>query len=165
MSAKLLEIIAAAMLLICILDGIHKGLVMKVFSLVRAVVVLALTVVLVPILLPFIAEKSGEAGSGIAYLAAMAVSLLVVWFVSRVLKLIDRIPVVRTVNRLGGAVLGGCFGILLIWVALTVIGAFQDVTWCRDISACAKESEALCVVQRFDPMAYVLKNFDFPVLY
>lgn len=164
MSTKLLELIALALLLLCILDGIHKGLLMKVFSLARIIVILALTVILVPILLPMMAENN-VAGSGIAYVAALVVALVAVQLIAHLLKLVDHIPVVKTVNRLGGAILGACIGIILIWVALALIGAFQEVSWCRGVSACAKESEALRVIQRFDPMTYVLKHFDFPVLF
>lgn len=67
----------------------------------------------------------------------------------------------KTVNRLGGAIFGACIGIVLIWVLLAVIGAFQDVTWCREISECAKQSEILRTIQKFDPMSYVLKKLIF----
>ena len=164
MNTRLVELIALVLLLLCVLDGIHKGLVMKVFSLIRIVVILVLTVVLVPVILPVMNENN-VAGSGIAYVAALVVALVAVQLIAHLLKLVDHIPVVKTVNRLGGAILGACIGILLIWVALALIGAFQDVSWCREVSACAKESEALRVIQRFDPMTYVLKHFDFPVLF
>ena len=164
MNTRLVELIALVLLLLCVLDGIHKGLVMKVFSLIRIVVILVLTVVLVPVILPVMNENN-VAGSGIAYVAALVVALVAVQLIAHLLKLVDHIPVVKTVNRLGGAILGACIGILLIWVALAFIGAFQDVSWCREVSACAKESEALRVIQRFDPMTYVLKHFDFPVLF
>ena len=163
MNTRLLEIIALGLLLVCVLDGIHKGFVMKIFSLIRIVVILALAVLLVPFILPMITEDN-LARSGIAYIAALVVALVVVQLVAHVLKLVDHIPVVKTVNRLGGGVLGGCIGIVLIWVALVVIGAFQDVPWCQEISACAKESEVLRMIQRFDPMAYALKHFEIPEL-
>jgi len=163
MNVRLLEGIALVLVLVCVLDGWHKGLLMKVFSLVRIVVILAGTVVLVPLMLPMINEDN-IARSGIAYLAALIVALVVVSAVGHALKLVEHIPVVEQVNRLGGAVLGVCIGIILIWVALVVIGAFQDVSWCREISACAKESEILRTIQRFDPMSYALRHFDFPML-
>lgn len=163
MNVRLLEGIALVLVLLCMLDGAHKGLLMKVFSLVRMVIILVVTVVLVPVILPMIAEDN-IARSGIAYLAALVVALVVVSVIGHVLKLVERIPVVEQVNRLGGGILGVCIGIVLIWVALVVIGAFQDVPWCQEISACAKESEILRTIQRFDPMMYVLKHFDFPIL-
>ena len=119
MNTRLVELIALVLLLLCVLDGIHKGLVMKVFSLIRIVVILVLTVVLVPVILPVMNENN-VAGSGIAYLAALVVALVAVQLIAHILKLVDHIPVVKTVNRLGGAVLGICIGVVLIWVVLAV---------------------------------------------
>lgn len=161
MTTKLLEIIALVILLLCVLDGLHRGLVMQVFSLVRIVLILVLTVVLVPLILPMITEENA-ARNGIAYIAALVVALVAVSVVAHLLRIVERIPVVKTVNRLGGGILGACIGIVLIWVALAVIGAFQDAEWCREIAACAKGSDILRTIQRFDPMMYVLKHFDFP---
>ena len=58
MSTTLVELIAAGIFLVCILDGIHKGLLLKVFSLLRIIVVLALTMILVPVLKPLFAANS-----------------------------------------------------------------------------------------------------------
>ena len=162
MSTTLVELIAAGIFLVCILDGVHKGLLLKVFSLLRMVVVLALTMILV--LKPLFAANS-EVQSGAAYVIALLVAVIAVGIVVRVLKLVDHIPVLKTVNRLGGAIFGACIGIVLIWILLAVIGAFQDVTWCREISECAKQSEILRTIQKFDPMSYVLKKIDFPMLF
>lgn len=157
MSTRLVELIAAGIFLVCILDGVHKGLLLKVFSLLRMVVVLVLTMILVPVLKPLFAANS-EVQSGAAYVIALGI-------VVRVLKLVDHIPVLKTVNRLGGAIFGACIGIVLIWILLAVIGAFQDVAWCREISECVRQSEILRMIQKFDPMSYVLKKIDFPMLF
>jgi uncharacterized membrane protein required for colicin V production len=109
---------------------------------VRLVVILLLTVLLMPIILPLIAEEN-LARVGGAYLLALVVSGLVVFLAARLLKLIDRIPVVKQINRLGGAVFGFCIGVVLVFLALTVIDAFQNVPWCCEVSACAKQSEIL----------------------
>ena len=100
MSTRLVELIAAGIFLVCILDGVHKGLLLKVFSLLRMVVVLALTMILVPVLKPLFAANS-EVQSGAAYVIALLVAVIAVGIVVRVLKLVDHIPVLKTVNRLG----------------------------------------------------------------
>ena len=161
MTTRLLEAIALILWLLCVLNGWHRGLVMQVFSLVRMIFILVLTVVFVPMILPMITQENAVR-NGIAYLAALVVALVIVNLIAHLLKIVERIPVVKTVNRLGGGILGACIGVVLIWVALAVIGAFQDAAWCRDIAACARESEILRAIQRFDPMMYVLEHFDFP---
>ena len=73
------------------------------------VVVLALTMILVPVLKPLFAANS-EVQSGAAYVIALLVAVIAVGIVVRVLKLVDHIPVLKTVNRLGGAIFGACIG-------------------------------------------------------
>ena len=94
MSTTLVELIAAGIFLVCILDGVHKGLLLKVFSLLRMVVVLALTMILVPVLKPLFAANS-EVQSGAAYVIALLVAVIAVGIVVRVLKLVDHIPAGR----------------------------------------------------------------------
>lgn len=161
MTTRLLEAIALVLWLLCVLHGLRRGLVMQVFSLVRMIVTLVLTVVFVPLILPMITQENAVR-NGIAYLAALVIALVAVNLVAHLLRIVEHIPVVKTVNRLGGGILGACIGIVLIWVALAVIGAFQDAEWCREIAVCARGSEVLRVIQRFDPMMVVLKHFDFP---
>ena len=83
MSTTLVELIAAGIFLVCILDGVHKGLLLKVFSLLRMVVVLALTMILVPVLKPLFAANS-EVQSGAAYVIALLVAVIAVGIVVRV---------------------------------------------------------------------------------
>ena len=164
MSTPILEITALAIFILCVLEGAHKGLLMKIFSLVRFVLILVMTIVLVPIVQSMVSQDN-VAKDGIAYIAAVVVAAIVVNVVANVLKIVDKIPIVKTVNRLGGAILGGCMGVILIWVALAVMGAFQHVEWCQHISNAAKESVILYQIQRFDPMVYILKQIDFPTLF
>lgn len=164
MSTRLLELAAALILLVCVLDGVHKGLLLKVFYLVRMIVVLALTMVLVPIFKPVFAGNL-QTQNGVAYIAALIVAAIAVAIVVRVLKLVDHIPVLNTVNRLGGAIFGACIGIVFIWIALALLGAFQDVSWCKEATECARQSEILRIIQKFDPMSYLLKQIDFPMIF
>lgn len=161
MTTRLLEAIALVLWLLCVLNGLHRGLVMQIFSFVRMILILVLTVVFVPLILPMITQENAVR-NGIAYLAALVVALVAVNLVARLLRIVEHIPVVKTVNRWGGGILGACIGIVLIWVALAVIGAFQEASWCREIADCARESEILQSIQRFDPMMTVLQHFDFP---
>lgn len=164
MSTGLLEIIALVIIIVSLLEGAHSGLVMKIFSLVKFVLILIVTIVLVPILKSVIAQEN-VARDGIAYVIAFVVAAIVIHVVANVLKIVDKIPIVKTVNRLGGAILGAAMGLILVWVALLVIGAFQNVAWCHDVSEAAKNSTILYQLQRFNPMIYILKEFDFPTLF
>ncbi len=160
----LLEASALILILLCVAWGIHKGFLMQIFSLLRIAVILVVTIVLVPLILPMIDEEN-IARSGIAYVAAMVFAVVVIWLIRCLLKMIQRLPVIRQANKIGGALVGFCIGVVLVWIALTVIGAFQEAEWCREISSCAKESEILRTIQQFDPMTYIWESYDFPLLF
>ena len=80
------------------------------------------------------------------------------------LKVIDHIPVVKEVNKAGGALLGLVFGMLLVWVALFVIGTFQEAEWCREAAGYVRQSDILMALQKCNPLPAILNNFDFPTL-
>lgn len=164
MNTRLLEMIAGLVLVLCIVEGAHKGFVMKLFSFLRLILILIITIFLVPVMQSLVA-KDNVTQAGIAYVAAFLVAALVVHLVAKVLKIIDKIPVVKTVNHLGGAALGALVGIIVLWIALAVVGGFQENDWCRQISMAAKNSELLYQLQRFDPMSYLLKQMSFPTLF
>ena len=73
----------------------------------------------------------------------------------KVLHIVDRIPVLKTINRLAGALVGMIFGVLAVWVALVLISSFTEVEWCRNITNYVKESPALTWLLHFNPMKYL----------
>lgn len=163
MEARIAELAALAVVALCVWQGAVRGLVLKVYSLVKVILLLVVTMVALPFLLPLF--PSGTPGcEGIAFVAAMAVTAVVLHVLESLLKLVDRIPVVGTVNRIGGAGLGFVTGVLAVWVLLLLIGAMQEMEWCRRISEYVRHSEILMQVQQFNPLPFILKNFDFPSL-
>lgn len=163
MEVRIAEIIAAVVVLVCVLDGAYRGLVMKVYSIVRLALLLVITTVLAPLILPMI-PKDVVVREGAAFVVALLVTAIALGIVARVLKVIDHIPVVKEVNKAGGALLGLVFGMLLVWVALFVIGTFQEAEWCREAAGYVRQSDILMALQKCNPLPAILNNFDFPTL-
>lgn len=163
MEARIAELVALGIVALCAVQGGYQGLVMKVYSLVRLVLLLVVTIVLVPLILPLI-PVSVTGREGIALVVALIVVAVALGVLADLLKIIDHIPVVSTVNKLGGALLGVVLGMLIVWVVLLLIGAFQDVEWCRQVSGYIRQSPILMEIQRFNPLPNIMKNFNFPIL-
>ena len=163
MEARIAELAALIIILLCIGQGWHRGLLMKVYSLVRFILVLVAAIILVPIILPFFLD--GLIGKeGIAFVIALIVAAILLHYLAKVLKLVEKIPVVSTINRFGGAVLGAIYGIIAVWVLLFLIGSFQEVPWCHKMIEYIRESEVLMSVYQFNPLAYIMKHFNFPTI-
>ena len=158
MEPRVAEIIALLFIFCCAVDGYTKGLVMKVYSLVHFILVLVATIVLVPVILPMI-PMGLEARGGIAFVAAFVVSLVVFGVIAAALKIVDRIPIVNEVNKLGGGILGTVLGLMFLWILLLVVDAFQNMEWCRMISQCVSQSQILTIIQEYNFLAYLLQQF------
>lgn len=163
MEPRIAEGIALAVILLSTLQGASKGLVRKVYSLVRLLLLLVVTLVLTQLILP-VMPSDLQAREGIALLVALIATAIILNVVEHVLKIIDHIPVVSTVNKLGGAVLGFVIGVLLVWIILLLMGAMQEAEWCRRASEIVRQSPVLMQIQQFNPLPIIMENFDFPVL-
>lgn len=163
MEARIVELAALFIILACMAQGWYRGLLMKVYSLIRFILLLVAAIILVPILLPmFPSDLTGK--EGIALCISLLVAAILLHCLEKVLKLVEKLPVVSTVNKLGGAVLGGIFGIALVWLLLLLAGSLQEVAWCRQLTEYIRESEILMAVYQFNPLSYIMGHFDFPVL-
>lgn len=164
MEARIAELVALGIILLSAFEGASRGLVLKVYSMARFVLVLVVTVILVPLILPMI-PSTVAVKEGAAFVAAFAISGIALSVAASILKILDKIPVVSTVNKLGGALVGGAMGVIFVWVVLLIIGAFQEETWCQTVAGYVRQSPILMAVQSYNPLPAILKNFDFPILY
>lgn len=161
MEGRIAEFIALSVIVLSTCQGASRGLVLKIYSLVRIILLLAATILLVPLLLPLFPSDL-QAREGIALLAALVITGITLHILERVLKIIDHIPVVNTVNKLGGALLGLAIGLLLVWTALLIVGALQELAWCRQASSYIGQSPVLMQFQALNPLSKILEHFEFP---
>lgn len=86
-----------------------------------------------------------------AYLANMVLNLigsvvlfLVVFLVFRLLikwlDLVARLPILSGINQIAGAILGGCQGLLALWVAALIVKACAAMPWAQAVLAQVDES-------------------------
>lgn len=158
MEARIAELIALAIVALSVVQGAYRGLVLKVYSLVRLILLLVVTVILTPMIFSLLPQEL-SVREGAAFLAALILTAIALHILERLLKIVDHIPVVSTINRLGGAALGLVVGVLLVWLILLLVGALQEAEWCRQIQGYIRESAILTQLQQIDPLPDILANF------
>lgn len=158
MEARIAELIALAIVTLSVVQGAYRGLVLKVYSLVRLILLLVVTVILTPMIFSLLPQEL-SAREGAAFLAALVLAAIALHILARLLKIVDHIPVVSTINRLGGAALGLVVGVLLVWLILLLAGALQEAEWCRQIQGYIRQSAILTQLQQIDPLPGILANF------
>ena len=158
MYTHIIEGIAALLIILSAADGWRKGLILKLFGFVRFLLMIALTILLTPLLYKILPLEPGMK-EGAAVLLALIVSVVGLTVISRVLHIVDHIPVVRTINRFGGLLVGLLFGFLAVWVTLIVFNAFRDVDFCRTVIYYVKQSSALFWLLHFNPITFFVDAF------
>ncbi|MBO4396590.1 MAG: CvpA family protein [Eubacterium sp.] len=147
----IVEAIAALIVIISVVDGWRRGLLLKLFGLARFAAMLILTIVLTPLLYHVLPLEPGLR-EGAAGLGALLLSVVLLIIVSQVLHIVDKIPLLNTVNRLGGAMIGLLIGVLAVWVALLIITSFKDISWCKTVTGYIKQSAVLSWFVHWNPL-------------
>lgn len=157
------DLAALVLVALCCWQGWNQGFLMRLYTLVRFLLLLVLTIVLVPLLLPILPDTV-PGREGVIIVFAMVVAAVILHVVENLLKIMERLPLVSAVNKVGGAALGAVLGVVFVWVILLLIGSFQEAQWCQFLSGYVKQSHLLMELQKFNPLPYIMENFDIPTL-
>lgn len=160
---EILEVLLLAVMLCCILIGSNRGLMFSLYSMVKYIIIVAASIGMAPV----IARKMPDtlvAGEGFGYIIALAISIIIFNIIGKLIRVVDSIPVVSGLNKLGGAVFGIISGFFVVWSVLAILGAFQDYEWCMGIVRSARGNDVVMWFQNCNPIPEIFKRFDFPVL-
>lgn len=160
---QILEVLLLAIMLCCILIGSNRGLIFSLYTMVKYILIVAASIGITPVVVRKMPETL-VAREGVAYIVALAISMIIFNIIGKVLGIVSDMPLVSEINKLGGAVFGIISGFLVVWSVLAILGAFQDYEWCTGIVESARENNVVMWFQRCNPIPLILKRFDFPVL-
>lgn len=76
---------------------------------------------------------SALAVKGICYLIALLIGLIGYWLLDKVVRVIEKVPVIGGLNRHLGVIAGAVKAILILWVALALTATFAGTDWGRFI--------------------------------
>lgn len=158
MEVWVVELAAVVLVLACIVQGACQGLLLKLYSLVRAVLFLAgFGIVTYALLIVLPAGLTGR--QAVAVILGMILVGAVLGIVAHLLKIVDHIPVINTFNKLGGAVFGAVLGILLLWVLMFLFVLGKDIAWCREVDEAVRQSRLLFELYRINPLWVIVLKF------
>lgn len=107
-----MDILVAVLLLLAIYNGIKSGLVLKIGQILA---------VMASYLLAFVIASKVGVGEEFVFVVAFIVLSIAFHYLVLVLKLIDKIPVVETLDRLGGAVVSFVVAFIVLYFAVNLI--------------------------------------------
>lgn len=155
-----LLVVVAVLLFWRIAEGIHRGMVKEIISFI-SLIVLCLVVGLLGMALSKYFEKD------IAGVIVTVILLLILCIAHRLLslvffsaKLIAKLPVIRTADKLMGAVIGILETVLLLWMVYSLTITFGlSAWWGEAIRACAAESPILRFFYKYNYLQHWVEFF------
>lgn len=154
MEVWMVEGAALFVLLISIVQGACQGFVLKIYSLIRVILLVAGTVVAVPIVLALIPKNVEWRAAG-AWIITLVIVGVVLGVIGRALKIVDHIPVVKHLNKMGGALAGAAIGIILLWLLLLVFELSAETPLSEEINRCVSESVPLEWLAQVNPLTNI----------
>ena len=138
--STIIDIVIAVLFLVAVLNGWCQGLIMKVASLMVVIISYVFAGVLSKIISPYIAKFLSKqispdvwivknslktVSEAFSYSVVFAIMFFLIGLVLRrlikILKIVDYIPVIGFVNRLGGAVVGFLVTFIMIYIIVSIL--------------------------------------------
>ncbi|MCI5936972.1 MAG: CvpA family protein [Eubacterium sp.] len=148
------EVIAIIMIILCALHGASCGLLYKVYSLIRFLLVIVLMILLTPVVVSFLPVDIFYR-QGIGYLVAGVIASIILGIVGHYLKKANKIPVFGSVNKLGGALVGALYGVVFVWLCLELIAVFPGTQLCQQAAVYVAKSDLLLKLQHMNPLSLI----------
>ncbi len=101
-------------------------------------------------------EITDELFSAGAFLILFGVARIGLAIVYRIIRKAARLPVVSTINRFGGAVIGGVEGVLLAWLLMTLVVCLGVTAFGASAARCISGNEFLMLFYKQNPFMMML---------
>lgn len=87
---------------------------------------------------------------GISYVLTLLVLLLLLHILIMVLDVTNYIPIVKSINKAGGAIFGAGQGILIVWIFMGIVTLLSTFSWAYQIIQMIDESPLLAWLYKKD---------------
>ena len=87
---------------------------------------------------------------GISYVLTLLVLLLLLHILNMVLDVANYIPIVKSINKAGGAIFGAGQGILIVWIFMGIVTLLSTFSWAYQVIQMIDESPLLAWLYKKD---------------
>ena len=138
------------------IKGYKRGLVEELNTVIALVLALLAAVMFVVAVKGYMDHETLKTILGIICLTIAVLVYKITDFILSTLKIISRIPVIRSINKLSGLVVGTAEALLLIWIVFIIIVVFEFGGISSLILANIKENPVLIYLFQNNPLAELL---------
>lgn len=95
----------------------------------------------------------------ITFFVLIIVIYIIVRIVILVFDFISKLPLINSINKTGGLVVGLVQGLIFIWIACLVVTAFGNKAWAQEVFAQIDANSFLTFIYNNNPIIYVVTKF------
>lgn len=118
-------IVAVIVIIYTAVNGLKKGMVEEIISLVTLIAGLALLATIISVVMNYIKKDISNVVIGVILFIVIVLLVQVAQVISKGLRIIFTLPIISGVNKIAGFALGIVEGVVLIWILFLLIQYFQ----------------------------------------
>lgn len=156
---NILEVIAVIVLVAFAVDGFRTGLIRTAYSIIKMVIGSALAWIVCM-------SVMGSLPSAFRYVIPAAFVVIygviigILGSVTRLLNLIDKIPIARNINSIAGIIAGMLRGIIAVWLIFFIAGYFIGMPWSNEIYGLFEKSAFLTKINDYNPLMRLVETWQ-----
>lgn len=158
---NMVDIVVIILFAAIILDGGRVGCVRTVFSTIKMIIGVLLSVFMCSLFMKSNFEEMRHV-IPIVFFVIYGVVFGILVAVERLLNLVSKIPVAHEINKIVGIVAGALKGIVLVWIIFSIAGFYADTEWGKQICDIIYSSSILTWIDEFNPISllFVKQSID-----
>lgn len=95
----------------------------------------------------------------LTFFGLIIVIYIIVRIVIVICDFISKLPVLNSINKTGGLVVGIAQGLLVLWIACLVVTAFSDKSWAQEVFRQINGNPLLTFIYDNNPIIYIVTKF------
>lgn len=95
----------------------------------------------------------------LTFFGLIIVIYIIVRIVIVICDFISKLPVLNSINKTGGLVVGIAQGLLVVWIACLVVTAFSDKSWAQEVFRQINGNPLLTFIYDNNPIIYIVTKF------
>ena len=95
----------------------------------------------------------------LTFFILMIIIYIILSIIIKVLDFVAKLPLINSINKSGGLVIGLVKGLIYVWIACLVITAFSDKAWAQEAFRQINSNKLLTMKYEYNPIIFLVTKF------
>lgn len=95
----------------------------------------------------------------LTFFILMIIIYIILSIIIKVLDFVAKLPLINSINKSGGLVIGLAKGLIYVWIACLVITACSDKAWAQEAFRQINSNKLLTMIYEYNPIIFLVTKF------